>query len=142
MSCNPNTKWSRGSSVSIVSGYGLDTRTIEVRSPVVAENFSCSLCVQIGFEARVPGVRSPGVKHGRGVTLITHPHLVPISRMSRSYTSSLPSASKACSVTALLYFLPQNETRIFRFNSLPRFSSFHKMILLKIVFIFSRPTKI
>jgi hypothetical protein len=29
-----------------------------------------------------------GVKRGRGVTLTTHPHLVPRSRMSRSYTSS------------------------------------------------------
>jgi hypothetical protein len=31
---------------------------------------------------------SPGVKRGRGVTLTTHPHLVPRSRLSRSYTSS------------------------------------------------------
>jgi hypothetical protein len=36
----------------------------------------------------VPGVRSPGVKRGRGVKLTTHPHLVPRSRMSRSYISS------------------------------------------------------
>jgi hypothetical protein len=35
----------------------------------------------------VPGVLSPGVKRGRGVTLTTHPHLVSRSRMSRSYTS-------------------------------------------------------
>jgi hypothetical protein len=32
----------------------------------------------------------PGVKRGRGVTLTTHPHLVPRLRMSRSYTSSPP----------------------------------------------------
>jgi hypothetical protein len=38
----------------------------------------------------VPGVHSPGLKHGRGVTLTTHPHPVPMSRMSRSYTSSPP----------------------------------------------------
>jgi hypothetical protein len=38
----------------------------------------------------VPGVLSPGVKRGRGMTLTTHPHLVPRSRMSRSYTSSPP----------------------------------------------------
>jgi len=38
----------------------------------------------------VPGVLSPGVKRGRGVTLTTHPHLVPRSWMSRSYTSSPP----------------------------------------------------
>jgi hypothetical protein len=36
----------------------------------------------------VPGVPSPGVKRGRGVTLTTHPLLVPRSRMSRSYTYS------------------------------------------------------
>jgi hypothetical protein len=35
----------------------------------------------------VPEVLSPGVKRGRGVTLTTHPHLVPRSWMSRSYTS-------------------------------------------------------
>jgi hypothetical protein len=35
-------------------------------------------------------VLSPGVKRGRGVTLTTHPHLVPRSRMSTSYRSSPP----------------------------------------------------
>jgi hypothetical protein len=39
---------SRGSSVSIVSGYGLDDRAIEVRSPAGAKDFSSSLCVQTG----------------------------------------------------------------------------------------------
>jgi hypothetical protein len=38
----------------------------------------------------VPGVLSQGVKRGQGVTLTTHPHLVPRSRMSRSYISSPP----------------------------------------------------
>jgi hypothetical protein len=38
----------------------------------------------------VPGVLSPGLKRGRGVMLTTHPHLVPRSWMSRSYTSSPP----------------------------------------------------
>jgi hypothetical protein len=38
----------------------------------------------------VPGVLYPGVKGGRGVMLTTHPHLVPRSWMSRSYTSSPP----------------------------------------------------
>jgi hypothetical protein len=38
----------------------------------------------------VPGIFSPGVKRDRGVTLTTHPHLVPRLRMSRSYTSSHP----------------------------------------------------
>jgi hypothetical protein len=52
----------------------------------------------------VPGVLSPGVKRGRGVMLTTHPHLVPRLRMSRSYTSSPPCASMACSGTAYLFF--------------------------------------
>jgi hypothetical protein len=32
-------------------------------------------------------VLSPGVEHGRSVTLTTHPHLVPRSRMTRSYVT-------------------------------------------------------
>jgi hypothetical protein len=38
----------------------------------------------------VPGVLSPELKRGRGVTPTTHPHLMPRSRMSRSYTSFPP----------------------------------------------------
>jgi hypothetical protein len=49
----------------------------------------------------VAGFFSPGVKRGRVVTLTTHPHPMPRSGMSRSYTSSPPSASVACSGTAL-----------------------------------------
>jgi hypothetical protein len=41
----------RGSSVSIVSDYGLDDRAIEVRSPAEAKDFSSSLCVQTGSGA-------------------------------------------------------------------------------------------
>jgi hypothetical protein len=88
---------SRGSSVSIVSGYGLDDRAIEVRSPAGAKDFSFSLCVQTGSGPPpqppiqwVTGVLSPGVKRGRGVTLTTNSHLMPRSRMSRCYTSSPP----------------------------------------------------
>jgi hypothetical protein len=43
--------WSRVSSVSIVSGYGLDDRAIEVRSPADAKDFSSNLCVQTGSGA-------------------------------------------------------------------------------------------
>jgi hypothetical protein len=50
------------------------------------------------------GVLSPGAKRGRGVRLTAHPHPVPRSQMNRSYTSSTPSASFACSGTDLLYF--------------------------------------
>jgi hypothetical protein len=35
-----------GSSVSIVSDYGLDDRTIGVRFPAGAKDFSSSLCIQ------------------------------------------------------------------------------------------------
>jgi len=62
---------------------------------------------QTSFEARpvfgLMGTRGPfpGVKRGRGVTLTTHTHLVPMW-MSRSYTSCPPSASMVCSGTALL----------------------------------------
>jgi hypothetical protein len=42
---------SRGSSVSTVSGYGLDDRAIEVRSPAGAKDFSSSICVQTGSGA-------------------------------------------------------------------------------------------
>jgi hypothetical protein len=48
---------SRGSSVSSVSGYGLDDRAIQVRSPAEAEDFSSKLWVRW-----VPGVLSPEIK--------------------------------------------------------------------------------
>jgi hypothetical protein len=82
----------RGSSVSIVSGYGLDDRANEVRSPAEARDFSCSLCVLAGSGAHPAscpmgtGGASPGLKLGQSVTLTTHHHLMPRSRMSRSYT--------------------------------------------------------
>jgi hypothetical protein len=48
------TAWKTGepvSSVSIVSGYGLDDRGIEVRFPPGARDFSSNLCVQTGSGA-------------------------------------------------------------------------------------------
>jgi hypothetical protein len=59
------------------------------------------------------GVPFPGGKRGRGVTLTTHLHLVPRSSMRRSYTSSHPSASMACSGTALLFSLNMLESLIY-----------------------------
>jgi hypothetical protein len=95
------------SSVSVVSGYGLDGREIEVRSPAGEMDFSSNLCVHTGSGAQplvqwVPGVLSPGLKRGRGVTLITPLQLVQRSWMSRSYTPLPPSTSMECSGTALL----------------------------------------
>jgi hypothetical protein len=40
-----------GSSVSVVSDYGLDDRVIEVRSPAGSKDFSSSLSVQTGSGA-------------------------------------------------------------------------------------------
>jgi hypothetical protein len=74
-----------GSSGSIVSDYRLHDRAIEVRFPAEAKNFPSSLCVQTGSGAHPAscpiGTGGPltGVQCGRGVTLTTHPHLVPRS---------------------------------------------------------------
>jgi hypothetical protein len=49
---------SRGSSLSIVSDYGLDDQEIGVRSPAEAGGFSSNLCVQTGskdLSASCPG---------------------------------------------------------------------------------------
>jgi hypothetical protein len=99
------------SSISKVSDYGLDDRgLIPGRGKgffPLASVFRPALRPAQPPVQWVPGVLSPGVKRGRGVKLTTQPHLVPRSRMSRSYTSSPPSASMACSGTSLpfSYFL-------------------------------------
>jgi hypothetical protein len=99
--------WEPGSSVSIVSDYELDNRAIGVRSPAGAKDFFSILCVQTGSGAHPASCTMgtegpfPRVKRGRGVTLTTHPHLLPKSLLSRSYTSSHPSASMARNGTAL-----------------------------------------
>jgi hypothetical protein len=76
----------RVSSDSIVSDYGLDDLAIVVRSPAGAKDFSSILCAQTGSGAHPAscpmGTGGPfpgGKKRGRGVTLTTHPHLVPRS---------------------------------------------------------------
>jgi hypothetical protein len=81
--CNENIYGSRGSTVSIVSDYGLDVRAIGVRSPAGAKEFSSNLCVQTGSGAHPAsyplgtGSLFPGDKTRPGMTLTTHPHLVP-----------------------------------------------------------------
>jgi hypothetical protein len=83
---------SRDSSVSIVSGYGLD----EVQSPTGEKDFSSSLCVQTGsgtYPASCTmgtGGAFPGGKARPGRDSDHSPHLVPMAWMSRSYTSSPP----------------------------------------------------
>jgi hypothetical protein len=69
---------SRGSSVSIVSGYGLDYRPIEVRSPTEAKRIFplASVSRPALWPTQppvkwVPGVLSTGLKRVRGVTMTT-----------------------------------------------------------------------
>jgi hypothetical protein len=71
--------WEPGSSVSTVSGYGLDDRAVGVRSPAEAKDFSSNLCVQTGSGAHPAS--SPmvtGVK-ARPERDADHSHLVPRS---------------------------------------------------------------
>jgi hypothetical protein len=84
---NPKFRYDKpGSSVSIVSGYRLDDRVIEVRSPAEAKGFFLwPLCP---YQLWVP--LSLQYNGCQGVTLTTYPNLVPRSRMDRSYTFSLP----------------------------------------------------
>jgi hypothetical protein len=99
---------SRVSSSSIVSGYGLDDRAIEVRSLAGAKDFPSNLCVQTGSGAhpascaRGTGGPFPGAQARPGRDADHSPHLVPRSTMSRSYTSP-HSAFVACSGTALAF---------------------------------------
>jgi hypothetical protein len=69
-----------GSSVSMVSGYGLHDRAIKVRFPAEAKGFFSLTSVfrpALGLTKPpvhwVPGVLSAELKRGRGVTLTIHP---------------------------------------------------------------------
>jgi hypothetical protein len=83
-----------GSSVSIKSRYMLGDRgSILGRGERIFPLASVSRPALAPIQPPVqwvPGVLSPGLKRGRGVTLKTHPHLQPMSRMSRSYIVSPP----------------------------------------------------
>jgi hypothetical protein len=80
-----------------------------VRSPAEANNFSSSLCVQTASGAHPAsctmgtGGSFPGDKARPGRVAGRSPHLVPRS-ISRSYTSSPPSAFVVCSGTAFQFF--------------------------------------
>jgi hypothetical protein len=100
-----------GSSVSIVSDYGLDDRAIAVRSPAEAKDFCSDLCVQTGSEAHPAsctmgtGGPFPGAKSRPGCDADHSPHIVPRSRMSRSYISSPPPQAPSWRVAGVLCFL-------------------------------------
>jgi hypothetical protein len=69
----------RGSSVSIVSGYGLDDRAMRFDPRQEQRIFPLASLPRPALGPTqapvqwVPGVLSPGVKRGLGVTLTTHP---------------------------------------------------------------------
>jgi hypothetical protein len=83
--------------------------TIGVRSPRGAKDFSSSPCVHAGSGANPAcypmgtGGPFPEGKARPGRDADTHPYPVPRLTMSRSYTSSPPCASMACSGTAFFY---------------------------------------
>jgi hypothetical protein len=71
-------KTSRGSSVNIVSGYGLDGREIKVRSPAEAKRILLQPVSRLALGPTQTAVQwVPGAKRGRGVTLTTQLHLLP-----------------------------------------------------------------
>jgi hypothetical protein len=97
---------SRGSSVSIVTGYGLDDRATEVRSPAGARIIPLTSVSRPALGPTQPpaqcvlGVLSLGLKRWP---------LTPIYYRGREWVGAIPplppSASRACSGTALLYLL-------------------------------------
>jgi hypothetical protein len=107
---------SRGTSVIIVRGYGLDNRAIGVRSPAGAWDFSSSLSVQTGSRAHPASypMGTGGPFHGaetrprRGAD-----HSPPILFRGKEWTEAIfslrPSASMPCDGTALLYYPVRSE---------------------------------
>jgi hypothetical protein len=81
-----------GSSVSVVCGYILDDRGSIPRQiifPLASASRPALRPTQPPVQCLL-GFLSPWVKRGRDVTLITQPYLLPRSKTSRRYTSSLP----------------------------------------------------
>jgi hypothetical protein len=97
-----------GSSVSIVSDCRLDEKATEVRSPAETKNFHPSLCAHITPEVHPSscpmGTGSPFP--GRDANHSTH--LVPTSRISRSYTPFPSYRLHGGNVTPLHYFTSLN----------------------------------
>jgi hypothetical protein len=93
-----------GNSVSVVYGYGWTIGRSRFDPRQRRKDFSSSLCVQTGsgaYPASCPLGTEGTFPGAKARPLTTHPHLVPRSRMSRSYTSSPPSAFLGCIGTAV-----------------------------------------
>jgi hypothetical protein len=98
---------------SIVPDYGLDDQVIGVRSPAGAKDFSFILCVQTGSAAHPAsctmgtGGPFPG---GKSAAKAWRWLLTPIQCRGREWVGAKPplppSASMACSRTALPFILP------------------------------------
>jgi hypothetical protein len=80
MNCALTLFWSPSSSVSTVSGYGLEDQVIEVRSLAEAKGFFPLTSVsRPALRPTQPpvqwvlGVLFPGLKHSLGMTLTIHP---------------------------------------------------------------------
>jgi hypothetical protein len=89
---------SRGSSVSVVSDYGLEYRAIGVRSPTGAMDISSNLSVQTGSEAHPDSCTMGTGGHSPGRDA-NHSPSSTAEVMSRSYTSSPSKHHMACKGT-------------------------------------------
>ena len=92
-----------GSSVNIVTGYGLDASGIESRCG--GEIFRTCPDRPWGPPSLLCNVYLvfPGVKSDRDVTLTPHPLLVPLVMKEQSYTSTPPMGRTACTEPQCLY---------------------------------------
>jgi hypothetical protein len=90
------TRCEPGSSVRLVSGYGWTTELSRFNTRQRRKDFFCSLCVQNGSRAHPASCTMgtegplPGGKARPERDADHSPHLVPMSLMSRTYTSSPP----------------------------------------------------
>jgi hypothetical protein len=92
-----------GSVVGIVTGYRLDSPGIESRWGV---RFSAPVLTGPGAHPASCTMSTgsfPGRKSGRGVTLTSHPLLVPWSKKGYSYISTPPMGRTACTEPQRLY---------------------------------------
>jgi hypothetical protein len=89
-----------------MSGYGLDDRAIEVRSPANGKDFSSNLCLRIGSGAHpapCTGCPFSGAKVRPGRDADHSPPSSAELENEQYYTSFPPSTFMACSGTALAF---------------------------------------